>query len=192
MCAVVFVHGETEYQFVKKLKYALRLNIDIIKDTTSIQVNGLINKMESKFRLSKYRNDGKLDVKKGKVCNEFKIFTVMDLDDCTPQVAEAYKNGHLFDDYEYKEYVTPIYDIPNFEEAFYKGKIIKSIPSKSEKLKTVENIFPPNDERPSFEFIEELKNKLKKCNFTNLDIMIDYFLEEAKKNHYIKNATIRH
>lgn len=184
-CAVIVVHGKTEEKFAKYLSLALRVNIHIIKDTTSIQVNGLINKMNSKFKtLEDLKKMCMLDVHKKEIKNSFRIFTIMDLDDCEESEKNSYKNKRMFDNYKFKDYIVPIYNDGNIEEVFYDAKIYDTIPHDSEKLNAFDKAFPSKNGRPEIINVEELNKKLKNSNKTNMDIMLEYLLEDAKKYSY--------
>lgn len=91
-CAIVVVHGDSEEIIARHVRACLKLPFYIHRRKTSIQINGLVHELESNFKsvLSLSRNE-KIDisVSKGKILNDFKIFTLMDTDDCLEKTKES-------------------------------------------------------------------------------------------------------
>ena len=85
---MVIVHGKFEYVLCRHIKSALKIKTEIVsedKGRHSIQITSVMNKLNerelgtiSSFK-RKYRD---VEIKKGKLVN-FKLFIIMDLDDCT-------------------------------------------------------------------------------------------------------------
>ncbi len=89
--AVVICHGKSEVQICKYIKTNLRIPIHIEsrdKGKTSIQITSILDILnnlnyKSAKNLKKHLND-KLELKKDKIQDEnFKVFIIMDTDDCS-------------------------------------------------------------------------------------------------------------
>ena len=89
--AVVIVHGKSEKQICQYIKNKLRLKIEIYSDKNgekAIQITSLKNTLNNKIFKS-YRNfintfeDIELTADNKKINNDFKIFIIMDTDDCS-------------------------------------------------------------------------------------------------------------
>ncbi|KRK78988.1 hypothetical protein [Companilactobacillus nodensis] len=120
-CAVVIVHGQSEYAMINSIKSKLRLNIQIFarnKGKSSIQIDGLPAIFDNSiFRSRKalLKEYATIECNKKKLI-DFKIFTVMDVDDCKDgSVRNNYINGNIsgLGDSDLKEYVQPIYCLEN-------------------------------------------------------------------------------
>ena len=57
--------------------------------------------------------------KKEKSLKNFKLFIIMDTDDCTEDFKDDYISGKLFENCCLKDYIVPIYNSPNLEEVKY-------------------------------------------------------------------------
>ena len=86
--AVAIVHGESEEQIVRHIRSKLRLNIYIHKRPTSIQINGLVHELQTNFKniTALKKKNGIILPDKNKITTDnFKIFTIMDTDDCSTE-----------------------------------------------------------------------------------------------------------
>ena len=122
--AIVVVHGESENIIVRHIQSSLRLNLHIHKGTTSIQINGLLKELNTYFKdISQLQKNSKLflDINKNTI-NNFKIFTLMDTDDCSEETKRKYIDGSLFSRYAFKDYVVPIFSTPDLEHVLYNSK----------------------------------------------------------------------
>ena len=189
--AIVIVHGESENIIIKHIKSKLRLKIHIHKGTTSIQINGLLKELNTYFKnisqLKKSGLDLNIDKKSGEIINEFCIFTFMDTDDCTEETKRKYIDGSLFSGYALKEYVKPIYSIPDLEEVLYKSRLIPKKYNDSEKVKEYGKWFPisrepHSDSKMPIKDMEKMCGALVDNKQTNLDELLKYCIEQAKKN----------
>lgn len=186
-CAIVVVHGASEEIIAKHVKACLRLPFYIHKRKTSIQINGLVHELETNFKsvLSLSRNEKiYINASKGKILNDFKIFTIMDTDDCLEKIKESYINGSLFNNYPLKEYVVPIYTIPNMEESLYKCSIIPKIFKDDEKVLGYKKVFdipkPPYIES-KIEELKKMSKVLEESQQTNLECFFNYCIEQSEK-----------
>ena len=189
ICAIVVVHGESENIITKHIKSSLRLNVYIHRRSTSIQINGLLNELNTNFgdiKQLKSKLKNQLDIDKNKVKN-FKIFTIMDTDDCTDKMKKQYINGDLFSSYNLKEYVVPIYSNPDLENALYLSGLIPKIFNDSEKVKEYGKLFPINrvavgNSQLPLEEMKKTYSKLESNGATNLELFIKYCIEQAERN----------
>lgn len=89
--AVVIVHGKSEKQICQYIKNKLRLKMEIYSDKNgekAIQITSLKNTLNNKIFKSfknfiKTYEDIKLTNDEKNINDEFKIFIIMDTDDCT-------------------------------------------------------------------------------------------------------------
>lgn len=191
--AIVVVHGESEEIIANHIKSSLRLNLHIHKRKTSIQINGLLHELESNFKdLSTLEKNPKLFLNTmDKKIHDFKIFTLMDTDDCSESTKESYINGDLFKRYALKEYVVPIYSIPDLENILFQSKLIPKVYNDSEKVKAYGKLFPVSsvpvgESALPMDNIIQTCQKLEKNKNTNWNIFLDYCIKAAEKRR-IKN-----
>lgn len=188
--ALAVVHGASELQIVRYVKSMLHLPLEIYSRDNggnSIQINGLMNILNNssdfnkpKKFLNKYSN---IESKKGMPVN-FKVFPIMDTDDCADdEIREDYIDGTLFDGHWMKPYLKSIYNSPSLEDVMLGCELIERKPSDKEKTSTYKELFPiTNCNNTNYEEIEELYNRFKGCNNTNFELFIEYCLEWARGN----------
>lgn len=195
LSAIVIVHGESENIIAKHIQSSLRLNMHIHKGTTSIQINGLLKELNSHFKdihqLEQNRQYS-LDIEDGIIKN-FKIFTLMDTDDCTEETKNKYINGSLFSKYALKDYVVPIYSDPDLEHALFQSELIPKIYNDSEKVKEYGKLFPVSSvpigqAQMPMDNMKKTFSQLEGNKKTNLELFIKYCIEQAEmkraKKHY--------
>ena len=192
--AIVIVHGDSENIIAKHIKSSLRLNMHIHKGTTSIQINGLLKELDKYFmdihqllRNSKYS----LDIENGEIKN-FKIFTLMDTDDCTEETKRSYIDGRLFSEYALKDYIVPIYSNPNLEHVLYNSNLIPEMYNDSEKVKKYGKLFPVSSVpigqyQLPMDNMRKTLSQLENNRMTNLDIFIRYCIEQAETKRAQRN-----
>ena len=186
--AIVVVHGKSEKIIAEHIKSNLRLNLHIHNRTTSIQIAGLLHELTTNFPNANALNRNPqltLNIQKG-IIKDFKIFTLMDTDDCTSEMRADYISGELFKDYSLKDYVVPIYTDPDLEQVFYNSRLIPKVFTDDEKVEGYKRCFPkispPFDEVKNKEAELRIKSEaLKKNRKTNFYDFIDYCIEEAQK-----------
>lgn len=185
--AVVIVHGKSEKQICDYIKSNLRLKIEVVsekKGEKSIQINSLKNTLnDTRFRsfdnFVAHFDDVEI-VKKKRLSNEFKIFIIMDTDDCTDKRKSEYISKSMFKDHWAYDYIVPIYDTPDLESVLAKAKIPfekKGVERKKEYIK----IFPTNSKYTISE-ASELNNfcsNLKQVKETNMDEFIEFCLQKV-------------
>ena len=181
------VHGKSELLMCSSVKSNLKIKHEIhAKDRGrhSIQVNSVLQELNStKFNMSLKDFSEKYDISydsKNKRLVNFKLFIIMDLDDCTQEKAEQFKNKSMFNEHILYEYIVPIYNDPNLEKTIHDLGININ---KKEKVKGYIKIFPTNKGDLDIHMAEEFAEKLnKKCKSSNLGLYFDYCVSIARKN----------
>lgn len=184
---VVIVHGKSEFHLVRFIYTNLHLPVKIIskdKGRGSIQINGLKEFLNKKFfkTLSIFANEYAVEYdKKKKKLKNFKLFIIMDTDDCNEKNRNEYISGKMFKEHPLYEYIIPIYNITNLEDVMIKaGIMIKRIPD-SEKSSYYSKIFPINTEPVSNDTLKQIRifaSKLKGVKQTNMLEFIEYCFEQ--------------
>lgn len=186
--AVIICHGKSEVQICKYIKQNLRLSIEIsARKNGSLPIQ--INSLESYLSNDVYKNldsfinkftkvniDGK--GKARKLLN-FKIFIIMDTDDCTEKQKNNFINKKIFTNHWARDYIIPIYNITNLEDVLKECSICYAKNNK-EKNSTYIKVFPTDPKYlKSTDRVQlsEFRDKIKPSNKTNMDIFIDYCLE---------------
>ena len=154
------------------------------KGEKSIQITSLKNILNNtvfgkyKSFITKY-DDVKLvtNGKKTQIDSAFRIFIIMDTDDCSDAQKKEFINKDMFKKHWAYEYIIPIYDSPDLESVLVKAKIKfekKGIERKKEYIK----IFPTEQKYSTREMIElkRFYDDLKQVKDTNMDEFIDFCL----------------
>lgn len=117
------VHGKSELLMCSSVKSNLKIKHEIHakeKGRNSIQVNSVMKELNSaKFSMSLKKFSEEYDIEydyKNKKLVNFKIFIIMDLDDCTPEKAKQFKDKSMFNGHPLYNYIVPIYNDPNLEK----------------------------------------------------------------------------
>lgn len=181
-CAVV-VHGKSEIHLVKYVYTNLHLPVKIISrggGRESIQINGLRDFLSKRnfTALSTFANEYSVEYdKKAKKLKNFRLFIIMDTDDCSETVKKEYISGEMFRGHVLQEYIIPIYNIRNLEDVMMKADIMTKRVKDSQKGSFYSRIFPINTEPRSVDTIHQIKalaSKLKNVKQTNLLEFIEY------------------
>ncbi len=185
---IVIVHGKSEKQICEYIKSNLRLKMEVIskeKGNKSIQINSIKHILED-YRFKTYKQFIKFfsDIELKKVnkqetlSSDFKIFIIMDTDDCTEKEKERFISKEMFKKHWAYEYIQPIYDSPDLENVMVKAGIKfekKGVERKKEYIK----IFPTDKKYKVGESIE-LKNfakNLESLEDTNMEVFINFCLK---------------
>ncbi|MBQ9111061.1 MAG: hypothetical protein IJY06_06830 [Oscillospiraceae bacterium] len=194
--AVVIVHGKSELDIVKYITSNLHLNIKPdSKDngTHSIQITSLIKEHLNKKPFSTMNNFLKeYDVEttgtgKNKKLVNFKLFIIMDTDDCTEQQKQDFISGAMFEGHWLAPYIVPVYSITNLEDVMVESGIMTKRIKCDDKGSYYSKIFPINKKPLSNDTIAEIKTfrdrlaKSVKKKHTNLPDFIEYCLENIKQ-----------
>jgi len=189
--ALVICHGLSELQITKYIYTNLHLPVrTYAKDNGkhSIQITSLLNLLSSApfGSLSQFCDEYTVQAEgsgnKQRLVN-FKVFIIMDTDDCTDQQKADFMNGRMFSDHWLSPYIVPIANIPNLEKVFEKAKLIRKIKS-SEKGTYYSETFPINKGQLTPGTVAEIEafcDKLEKRKDTNFPDMIHYFLSLLQK-----------
>lgn len=180
--AVVIVHGKSELQLCKFIKNNLRIEMEIISNKNGkypIQISSLMNRLngddikDSNSICNKYKKDD--------IDEEFRIFTIMDTDDCSNnEKKNNYKNKNMFKEHWTCSYIEPIYNDGKLEEVLIKAGIkYRNKHSKEIKKEYIE-IFPTDEKYIKNDIIqiEEFYKKLLKVkNISNMHKFIKFCLD---------------
>lgn len=187
--AVVIVAGKSEKQICQFIKSKLRLKIDIFSDKNGekgIQITSLKltmnNKIFKSFRcFIKEYEDAELSSDGKSLADDFKIFIIMDTDDCTEEQKQAFIDGSMFKNHWAYKHIVPIYDIPQLEKVLVDADI-PFTKKGNERKKEYVKIFPTSIkyEKSDEIQIQELCKKLKKQKNTNLNEFLEFCLKIVK------------
>lgn len=189
--ALIICHGKSELQICQYIGQNLRLSIEYHADKNgekSIQITGLKKILSSNLKFQSFdsfcNEYTKLNIigkgKKRKI-KDFKIFIIMDTDDCTVDEKKDFINKCMFKNHWAYEYIVPIFNITNLEDVINDCKINYERYGKDIKKQYIK-IFPTDKKYIKSETIqiEEFNEKLKKSKRTNLYELIDYCLNSKK------------
>ncbi len=185
--AVVIVHGKSEKQICNFIKSNLRINIFIESDKngekaiqiTSLMKRTLNNKKFKSFKsLKSFFDDLQIDKETKQIADGFKIFIIMDTDDCTERQKQDFQNKAMFKDHWAYDYIVPIWNCPNLEEVLRKSGIKFKKKGKKQKDEYID-IFPTDEKYKKSDVlqIKEFYNILENNNNTNMNIFVDFCLE---------------
>lgn len=178
---MVIVHGKSEFQMCKNFQSNLRIPMRIYahcNGRSSIQItalNGILNKSNFRSYKAFTKEFPKIEAKNQRLKN-FRLFIIMDTDDCTQAEKEAFKDKSMFSEHWLYPYIYPIYNSPNLEETMsHIGIYVKD--------KSQYNIyFPVNHGEFNLEEMRNLAQKLRSCPFSNLHDFVVHCIEIAKNN----------
>lgn len=125
--AVIICHGKSEVIFTKNIRSNLRLKIEIDSKNNgegSIQITSLIKFLRTKGYSgikSILRKFIDIEHEKNKLLN-FKLFIIMDVDEpeLTKEIIDNYKNKTMFKEFDYYDYIVPIYNDKNLDDVLIK------------------------------------------------------------------------
>lgn len=181
------VHGRSELLMCSSVKSNLKIKHEIhAKDNGrhSIQVNSVMNELNStKFYMSLKEFSEKYDIaynSKNKKLINFKLFIIMDLDDCNSEKAEQFKDKSMFSGHPLYDYIVPIYNDPNLEKTM---KDLGIDIDERDKVRGYIKIFPTNKGDLDIHMAEKFAGKLNaECKNSNLGCYFDYCVTIAKRN----------
>ncbi|AGA66857.1 hypothetical protein R4L22_03290 [Brachyspira pilosicoli] len=188
--AIVIVHGKSEFQMCDFIKRKLKLKIEIVsknKGANSIQISSIMKRLKGKDidTLDNFKNTYKddLEIKDNKIIidKDFRIFIIMDTDDCKEEEKNNFINKNMFKNYWAHKYIVPIYNITNLEDVLVKSEVINknTIKNKRDKKDYIK-IFPTDDKYTKSDTIqiEEFYQKLLKVkNISNMHEFIKFCLD---------------
>lgn len=188
--AIVIVHGKSEKQICDYIKSNLRLKLEMVsekKGGKSIQITSIKHILNNwKFKsmkafLAEYDDvETKVIKKKRMLSPEFKIFIIMDTDDCTDKKKEEYINKSMFKDHWAYEHIVPIYNNPVLEDVLVKARIPFEKKGNNRKKGYIK-IFPTKNKYTVCEEVElnTFCSNLKSVKDTNMNEFIDFCLDKA-------------
>lgn len=154
------------------------------KGRGSIQINGLPEYlMKKQFRTLKAFADEfsvEYDRKTKRLIN-FKLFIIMDTDDCDEITRSKYISKELFDGHPLKDYIVPLYNDTNLEDVMIKsGIMVKRIPD-AQKGSYYTKIFPINTKPLSIDTVNQVRIFAKKIDGvkeTNMLAFVEYCFQQ--------------
>lgn len=188
--AIVIVHGKSEKQMCDFIKSNLRLKMHIESDKKgkkAIQITCVMKilngkKFKSINNFKNYFDDVDQSFEEPEA-GDFKIFIIMDTDDCTEPQKTKFINKEMFRKHWAYDYIVPIYNSPELETVLVKSNI--PFEKKGDKRKTEYiKIFPTDNKylkKNDIIQISEFGKNLKSCKGTNMDQFILYCLNIAKE-----------
>lgn len=185
-CAVI-VHGKSEFVLVKYIYTNLHLPVKIIakdKGRGSIQINGLSEYLRKKqFRtLKEFANEYSVEYdRKTKDLKNFKLFIIMDTDDCDEITKSKYISRELFEGHPLKEYIVPVYNVSNLEDVMIKAGIMVKRISDAQKGSYYTKIFPINTGPLSVDTVNQVRTFAKKIEGiteTNMLTFVEYCFQQ--------------
>ena len=182
-CCVI-CHGLSELQIAKYIKSKLHLNIEThSRDSgrSSIQITSLMSFLNTKefLNVKKYSDERGIEYNKKKLIN-FKLFIIMDTDDCTIKQKNDFLNKEMFKEHPLYEYIVPINNSPELETVLVKAGIMTKRIKTDEKGSYYIKTFPISSEPFSEETRKEIisfRDKLINVKETNMEEFITYCLE---------------
>lgn len=110
--------------------------------------------------------------------DEFRVFIIMDTDDCTDKQKNDYINKEMFRNHWLYPYIVPIFNSPNLENILEKAKI-KFEKKGKERKKEYIKIFPTDSKYKNNEMIQikDFCENLKKVKNTNMEEFINFCIE---------------
>ena len=186
---IVIVHGKSEKQICNYIKSKLRFHMEIIgkeKGQKSIQINGLQNLSNKDKRLTAYNDfityfsDVEIEGKKNKIASYFKIFVIMDTDDCSDEQRKKYISKELFKGHWAYDYIVPIFNSPDLENTMVKAGI-KFEKKGDERKKEYIKIFPTDKKYMKNESVElsSFAKNLSIIKETNMEYFINYCIQNS-------------
>lgn len=190
--AVVICHGKSEKQMCDFLKSNLRIRIAVESDKKgekSIQITSVMKvlngkKFKSFSDFTRTFEDVEIVHNKTKkyLAEDFRIFIIMDTDDCTEVQKRDFINRVMFRKHWAYPFIVPIFNNPNLEKVLEKSKIKFERKGEARKKEYIK-IFPTDSKYINREIIqvEDFRNNLVNNADTNMDEFIDFCLNIAKK-----------
>ena len=176
------VHGLSEYRICCSIKSNLRLKHEIIardKGKHSIQVTGLQRLLSTDDRFIDIKNFIRhfpdVECKRNKLTN-FRLFIIMDIDDCTNDQRRSFINKEMFKKHWMYDYIHPIYNDPNLEATMASAKI------EVRKKQDYVIVFPTNHGDLDIPTAKEFCENLRSCRCSNMQEYIDHCISIAERD----------
>jgi len=196
--ALVIVHGKSEKQMSKFIIQELRLPMTIESNhngANPIQITSVMNvlnntKMKNVRAFIKNYPRVEWDFKNKKIAEDFKIFIIMDTEDCTEKQRQDYINKEMFKGHWAYDYIVPIYNTPNLESVLSKSGIPFRKSGDERKTEYIK-IFPTDGNVSKSDIIQisDFAKMLSKCKTTNLEEFPNFCLSCTNNEEDNKNFT---
>ena len=184
---IVICHGKSEKLICEFLRSNLRIQIEIDSDKKgkkSIQITSIMKFLSGE----KYKNIASFKNKFDdiepienikKLPSYFKIFIIMDTDDCNENQKKSFKDKSMFKEHWLYDYIVPIYNDSNLEEVLVDAGI-KFQKSGNERKTEYPKVFPMNG-ISDVEGIKKFGKALGNSKKTNMEEFINFCLELIEK-----------
>jgi len=190
--AVVICHGKSELQITRFIISNLHLRMKpFSKDNGkhSIQINGLPGIFNTKVfkNMSNFLNEFPVKTSgkgKNKKLNDFKLFIIMDTDDCSESEKMNYISKEMLKDHWLYEYTVPIYNSPSLEDVLTQTGIMSKKIRDKDKGTYYSKVFPINTNPLSNDTLLQVKtfeDALRKSKKTNMFEFIQYCISKLEK-----------
>ena len=184
---LVICHGKSEKLICEFIKSNLRIQIEIDSDKKgkkSIQITSIMKFLSGEIykNVDSFKNkfDDIEPIENIKnLPSYFKVFIIMDTDDCNESQKKSFKDKSMFKKHWLYDYIVPIYNDSNLEEVLVDAGI-KFQKSGNERKSEYPKVFPMNGISDK-ESIKKFGNRLKKSKKTNMEEFIDFCLELIEK-----------
>ena len=184
---LVICHGKSEKLICDFIKSNLRIQIEIDSDKKgkkSIQITSIMKFLsgEKYKNIASFKNkfDDIEQIKdKKKLPSYFKIFIIMDTDDCNENQKKSFKDKSMFKEHWLYDYIVPIYNDSNLEEVLVDAGI-KFQKSGNERKTEYPKVFPMNG-ISDVEGIKKFGKALGNSKKTNMEEFINFCLELIEK-----------
>ena len=184
---LVICHGKSEKLICDFIKSNLRIQIEIDSDKKgkkSIQITSIMKFLsgEKYKNIASFKNkfDDIEQIKdKKKLPSYFKIFIIMDTDDCNENQKKFFKDKSMFNEHWLYDYIVPIYNDSNLEEVLVDAGI-KFQKSGNERKTEYPKVFPMNG-ISDVEGIKKFGKALGNSKKTNMEEFINFCLELIEK-----------
>ncbi len=178
------VHGKSEFIFCNSIKSNLRLKHEVIarqRGSMNIQVTSIMDILnDSRFKTCKdfKRTFNDVAFKKDKLLN-FKLFIIMDVDDCSAEQNSQFKSGRMFKGHWLYEHIVPIYNDPTLEATINELGI--PVEHGDDHTGRYIKIFPTNHGDLNMDIAKDYLNRFKQCKHSNLYEYLQYCISIAEK-----------
>lgn len=178
---MAIVHGKSEYCLCTSIRSNLRIKHRIIardKGRESIQVTSIMDVLKNK-QLKSFagfkHSFGDIACEK-KALLHFRLFIMMDVDDCTEEEKRCFINKEMFKEHWLYDSIVPIYNDPNLEA------VMAAIGIPVKKKMDYITFFPTNHGDLDMQKAIDFRDRLKACRCTNMEEYVKYCIEIAEEN----------
>lgn len=181
--ALVIVHGKSEYSIVRHIRSKLRIPIDIYQKNggeRSIEISSImdiLNGENFKTRKNFLKEYGQIQTDEKNNLLNFKVFIIVDVDNTPQQNVANYCNKAMFKKHWLYDYIVPILNNKDLEEAL--NSIGYTAAKNSKDKRNYSKVFPVQRGEQDLDTIIALKDAFEKTKKSNLDVFLRYCLENC-------------